>query len=142
MITLYALSQMAERITPGSVRLSATFAYAKNAQSELRVTRDNSMVLQLLEVSLSSRNHYILCKNRLGGRNVHSLFVDFVHVRITWIKPESRWIPPTYFFSFFSFYRYGANFNFQGLKNRAEKHSVFTDKQDNQLICKLIIIRS
>lgn len=43
---------MAERITPGSLRLSATFAYMRNGQSELKVTKDNAMVLQLIEVSV------------------------------------------------------------------------------------------
>lgn len=52
-ITLYALSQMAERITPGSLRLTTTFSYAKNVQSEFQVTKDNAMTLQLLEVSES-----------------------------------------------------------------------------------------
>lgn len=52
MITLYALSQMAERITPGSLKMTASFAYMKNGQSEFKVTKDNAMVLQLLEVSV------------------------------------------------------------------------------------------
>lgn len=52
MITLYALSQMAEKMTTGSLKLSATFSYMKNGQSEIKVTKENSMVLQLIEVSV------------------------------------------------------------------------------------------
>ncbi|VVC42395.1 Alpha-2-macroglobulin, thiol-ester bond-forming,Alpha-macroglobulin, receptor-binding,Alpha-2- [Cinara cedri] len=54
-ITLYALSQMAEKISPGSLKLTATFAYLRNGQSELRVTKDNAMVLQLIELPKSTR---------------------------------------------------------------------------------------
>lgn len=46
---------MAERITPGSLKLSATFSYLKNGQSELKVTRDNAMTLQLIEVSTNRK---------------------------------------------------------------------------------------
>jgi CD109 antigen len=42
---------MAERITPSTLKLSTTFSYMKNGQSELKVTKDNAMVLQLIEVS-------------------------------------------------------------------------------------------
>lgn len=118
MITLYALSQMAERITPGSVRLSATFAYAKNAQSELKVTRDNSMVLQLLEVSRYLRE-IVTTDN-----NVSASFVDFVHVRIARIfirLPADRPVDslfPLFLFYVFFFYRHGANFNSQSLKKK------------------------
>lgn len=55
MITLYALSQMAEKMTTGSLKLSATFSYMKNGQSEIKVTKENSMVLQLIEVSVVSK---------------------------------------------------------------------------------------
>ncbi|XP_027843967.2 CD109 antigen-like isoform X1 [Aphis gossypii] len=54
-ITLYALSQMAERITPSSLKLSATFSYMKNGQSELKVTKENAMVLQLIELPKRTR---------------------------------------------------------------------------------------
>ncbi|XP_015369821.1 PREDICTED: CD109 antigen-like isoform X2 [Diuraphis noxia] len=54
-ITLYALSQMAERITPGTLKLSATFSYMRNGQSELKVTKDNAMVLQLIELPKRTR---------------------------------------------------------------------------------------
>lgn len=43
---------MAERITPGSLKLSTTFTYIENGQTELKVTKDNAMVLQLIEVSI------------------------------------------------------------------------------------------
>uniref|UniRef100_A0A2H8TEP0 TEP1-F n=1 Tax=Melanaphis sacchari TaxID=742174 RepID=A0A2H8TEP0_9HEMI len=54
-ITLYALSQMAERITPSTLKLSATFSYMKNGQSELKVTKDNAMVMQLIELPKRTR---------------------------------------------------------------------------------------
>lgn len=59
---MYALSQMAERITPGTLKLSATFSYMKNGQSELKVTKDNAMVLQLIEVSSVSEINIHECK--------------------------------------------------------------------------------
>ncbi|XP_025405669.1 CD109 antigen-like isoform X2 [Sipha flava] len=54
-ITLYALSQMAQKVTPGSMRLSATFSYMKSGQTELKVTQDNAMVLQLVELPKQTR---------------------------------------------------------------------------------------
>lgn len=42
---------MAEKMTAGSLKLSATFSYMKNGQSEIKVTKENSMILQLIEVS-------------------------------------------------------------------------------------------
>jgi len=53
---------MAERITPGTLKLSATFSYMKNGQSELKVTKDNAMVLQLIEVSSVSEINIHECK--------------------------------------------------------------------------------
>lgn len=57
---------MAERITPGSLKLSATFAYMRNGQSELKVIKDNAMVLQLIEVS---------CKKTIASGGGSSLVV-------------------------------------------------------------------
>jgi len=53
---------MAERITPGTLKLSTTFSYMKNRQSELKVTKDNAMVLQLIEVSSVSEINIHGCK--------------------------------------------------------------------------------
>lgn len=43
---------MAERMSPGTLRLSTSFTYLKNGQSELKVTKENAMTLQLIEVSI------------------------------------------------------------------------------------------
>lgn len=60
---------MAEKITPGSLKLSASFLYMKNGQSELKVTKENAMMLQLIEVSISSLNDVI--KLILNRPNLH-----------------------------------------------------------------------
>ncbi|XP_050425560.1 CD109 antigen-like isoform X2 [Adelges cooleyi] len=54
-ITLYALSQMAEKMSPGSLKLTATFHYMKNEQTELKVTKDNAMTLQQIELPKRTR---------------------------------------------------------------------------------------
>ncbi|XP_050529257.1 CD109 antigen-like isoform X2 [Daktulosphaira vitifoliae] len=54
-ITLYALSQMAEKMSPGAMKLTAIFNYLKNGQSELKVTKDNAMTLQQIELPKRTR---------------------------------------------------------------------------------------
>lgn len=58
MVTLYALSQMAQKVTASWNKLSATFSYVKNGQTELKVTSENAMELQLVEVSQNAILYY------------------------------------------------------------------------------------